>query len=121
MHESLVTMRNEKVTGAMTKTYKAMTPDPCSLKIFEVSSTDYEKHLKGYDEGDIPLSLDVIGIAALRKMMSKLPAQGRSDVLRHHWQGNLVSLVGSLGSWSCQSATHRRLEIRKVLEKPQKV
>ena len=109
-------MRNKKVGVAVRKAHKEMTSDPGFLSIFYVSSAHYEKHLRGYDEEDIPLPVMSTGILQFRYMVTELPANGKLNVLRHHWQGNLTSVVDSLGTWSSQSVSHRRLEIRKVLE-----
>ena len=121
MRQLLVNLRNTKVENAVKKKYVNMGPDRNSLQIFKVSSTDYEKHLRGYDEEDIPLPLGETGVVGLRKLMLTLPAQGRLDALHVHWRGNLTSVVDSLWTWSSQSATHYRREIRQILERPREV
>ena len=114
-------MRNEKVGVAIKKNFEATRSDPNPLQIFFVSSTSYEKHIDGYDERKIPLSLNDTGILSFRRMLSTLPAKENLNILRHHWRGNLTSVVDSLATWSSQSVSHKRLELRKVVEKPREV
>lgn len=89
-----------------------------SLPIFNVSNKDYEIQKMGYDAEDIPLPLVMTGIGLIRSMVSSLPAIGKQNVLEHHWQGNLMSVIGSLDTWSSQSAIFRQADIRNIVEKP---
>ncbi len=114
-------MRNKKVGTAMRKKYQAMTGDFNWLPIHYVSNKDYEIHKTGYDEDEMPLPLEMTGIRQMRSLISTLPAEGRQNVLLHHWRGNLMSVIESLGAWSSQSTIHKRAELRKVVEKPGKV
>jgi len=114
-------MRNRKVGAAIRKKYQTMTGDSSWLPILYVSNKDYEIHKMGYDEEDIPLPLNLTGIPQMRFLISTLPAERRQNVLSHHWRGNLMSVIESLGAWSSQSALQKRAELRKVVEKPGKV
>ena len=81
MRQLLVKIRNTKVENSVQKKYGNMSPDCSSLRLFKVSSTDYEKHLRGYDEEDIPLPLSETGVVGLRELILTLPAPGRLDAL----------------------------------------
>lgn len=118
--ESLVIMRNHKVTLAMQKQHKRLTPDALILNVHCVSSNAYELHKDGFTPDFIPLSLRVTGIPNLRYLLSKFPADDKRRVLKDFINGALPSLVQSLQMWSKQSVVARRLEIRTAVDRPSK-
>lgn len=114
-------MRSQKVSVAMRKKYKSGTSDIHTLNIMCVSNQDYSMHKDGYDEEDIPMSINSTGIPSLRFKLSALPADIRLDVLRQYVKGTVPELISSLDVWSHRSTNHRRLELREVVDKPRKV
>ena len=112
-------MRNEKVTTIMRQKYKVLTQDQVPLFVFAVSSSDYMKHLEGYDlSEEVPVPIRTTGIPHVRFSLSKLPARSRIDALKHHCYGTVEDLVGSLHNWSQQSTVQRQAELQKLVAKP---
>ena len=118
--ESLVVMRNNKVTLGMQKQHKRIASDPHILEVHCVSSNAYELHKDGFTHDFIPLSLSATGIPNLRYLLSKFPAVDKYRFLEAFVSGTLRSLIQSLEMWSKQSTVARRLEIRRAIEKPSK-
>lgn len=114
-------MRNRKVGKAMQTKHRGTGIAAEPLKVWCVSSLAYSKNANGYDEEDIPISIEATGIPHLRAFMLRIPAEEKLDVLIRHVRGHLSSLISSMESFSVQSTTHRRLELREVVARPRKV
>ena len=121
LREALVVMRSQKVSVAMRKKYKSQSLGLHALNILCVSNRDYSMHKDGYDEEDIPMSLQTTGIPSVRFKLSTMPAGIRLDVLRQYCKGTVPELISSLDVWSHRTTNYRRLELREVVDKPCKV
>lgn len=116
--DALVKMRKQKVISAFKTKYKNLASDLRSLDVWCVSNTAYSAHKMGYDDEDIPLSLTTTGIPALRTLISRYPATGRLNVLKHHCESTVPGIVGSMEIWSLGGSIPNRAELRKIVETP---
>ena len=114
-------LRNKKVAAAMRKKYRDLTLGNHSLEVHCVSNAHYARHLEGYDEDSIPITIPSTGIPGLRAFSLQLPARSKFSTLKQHCEGPLPSFIGSLEMWSMKSASKRRAELRKVIIKPREV
>ena len=113
--EALVLMRNKKIIRVMRKRYRELTKDPLPLHIHCVSNSHYALHKAGYDEELFPMTIQSTGIPALRELALSVPAFEKLNVLRHHCEYTLPSLINSMDLWTHQSATKRRVHLRQVI------
>ncbi len=105
----------------MRKKYRDKISDEHPLDVYSVSNQHYARHLAGYEDDYIPMAVVTTGIPALRAFSLQLPAVCKFSTLRQHCEGPLRSFISSLEIWSSKSASKRRLELRKIVEKPCKV
>lgn len=119
--ENLMLLRNRKVAAAMRKKYRDLTLGNHSLEVHCVSNAHYARHLEGYDEDYIPITISSTGIPALRAFSLQLPALSKFSTLKQHCEGPLPSFIGSLEMWSMKSASKRRTELRQIIIKPREV
>ncbi|KAL8651588.1 MAG: hypothetical protein Q9210_003171 [Variospora velana] len=120
MKESIILMRNRKVEIAMAARYRGTDAEAQPLKSWFVSSKEYQTNASGFDQEEIPVSIEATGLPQLRAFMLRMPAEHRLDVLKVYCWGHLPSLIGSMEMWSIQSHAHRRIELREVVAKPRK-
>ncbi|KAL9596174.1 MAG: hypothetical protein Q9179_004711 [Wetmoreana sp. 5 TL-2023] len=118
LHESILVMRNRKVESAMRMKYNEENPPVENLNIYCVSSAAYELNAKGYNDEDIPVSVNATGIPKLRAFMARVAAEEKLNVLQNHCSGHLPSMMSSLESWSLRLTMDRRREMRRVVAKP---
>ncbi|KAL8829118.1 MAG: hypothetical protein Q9170_006308 [Blastenia crenularia] len=120
LKESVVTMRNRKVESVMATKYCKTDTASESLKVWCVSSTDYQVNTRGYDDEQIPMSVNATGIPRLRAFLLRMPAEQKLEVLKMYSQAHLPSLIRSIDMWTVQSNDIRRNELREVAAKPRK-
>ena len=116
--ETLVKMRNKKVTLAIRKKYRDIFADARNIPVFCVSNYQYNLHKTGYEEDLIPISLRVTGIPSLRMFALELPAISKLNILRQYLEGTIPSLISSLEMWTPKSPTKRREELRRSVAQP---
>ena len=119
--ENLMQLRNKKVASNMRKKYKELELGNNSLDVYCVSNADYARHLEGYSEDYIPITISSTGIPALRGFSLQLPAWSKFNTLRQHCEGPLPCIISSLEMWSMKSASKRRNELRQIILKPREV
>ncbi|KAL8700472.1 MAG: hypothetical protein Q9201_005433 [Fulgogasparrea decipioides] len=98
--------------------YNEENPPVENLNIYCVSSAAYELNAKGYNDEDIPVSVNATGIPKLRAFMARVAAEEKLNVLQNHCSGHLPSMMSSLESWSLRLTMDRRREMRRVVAKP---
>lgn len=111
-------MRNKQTTDIMREKYKKATFDRAPLTVVCVSNHWYFHHLRGFNEDNIPCSMNATGIPVLRCECLALPASSRLNVLSHHVNSTLPGLLNSLDAWSTASTIKRREELRAIVAKP---
>ena len=121
MSDVLVGIRNRYVCSEMGKKYASLTGDSNKLTMFCVSNMHYGMHVQGYDQEDIPISLDLTGIPKLRLWASRFPTISKLKILKQHCKTILPSLITSIELWTDKSASEYREELRAVVSKPQEV
>lgn len=114
-------MRNRKVETAMRSKHRGKDVYIEPLKVWCISSADYEINASGYDEEAIPVSVQATGIPQLRAFMLRMPAEEKLNTLMSYCRVHLPNLLGSMTMWTVQATIHRRLEAREVVAKPRKV
>ena len=114
-------MRNRKVVLGLCKKYQEATKDSHQMHVMCVSSEDYNSHVAGYDDDDIPLSLNVTGIPTLRHLLASSQAIRKFEIYQAHLKGTLPQGLNSMETWSTQVVQKRREEICKVVSKPHEV
>lgn len=67
-----------------------------SLKIWCVSSTDYQVNASGFDDEQIPVSVKATGVPQLRAFILRMPAEQKLNLLKLYCWGNLRSLISSM-------------------------
>lgn len=116
--QSLVKIRISKTTSAMQRIYRESTHELNVLKVYCVSNTDYARHVSGYNETNLPYTLQVTGIPALRICALSLPSTDKFTAIRQHWQITVPALITKLEMWCQQSSMVRRMELRTIFEQP---
>lgn len=114
-------LRNKKVAGAMRKKYRDLQLGNHSLDVHCVSNAHYARHLEGYREDCLPITVSSTGIPALRAFSLQLPALSKFKTLKQHCEGPLPSIISSLEMWSMNSGSKRRAELRQIILKPREV
>lgn len=77
-------MRSKKVINGMKDRYKKATSDRAPLTVICVSNLWYGLHQQGYDDEEIPCSVEASGIPNLRRECLALPATSKLNILAHH-------------------------------------
>ena len=114
-------MRNRKIISGMRDRYKKSTSDRAPLTFICFANLWYAFHQQGYDDEDIPCSMEASGIPNLRRECLALPADSRLNILSHHINSRLPGVLSSLDSWSTASTIKRRAELRCIVAKPLEV
>ncbi|KAL8690304.1 MAG: hypothetical protein Q9218_004224 [Villophora microphyllina] len=118
LNECFLKMRNRKVVSALRKKHRGTNATGEPLKVWCVSSVAYQTNADGFDDEDIPVSVNASGITHLRAFMLRMPAEEKMEALTTHCLGYLPSLISSLESWTVQSTAQRRKELRDAVGKP---
>ena len=121
LKESVVLMRNRKVETAMRLKHRVADTPSEALKVWCVSSTEYNINVDGFDDETIPISVEATGVPQLRAFILRVPAEEKLKILKLYCWSHLESLIASMEMWGVQSTILRRLEAREVVAKPRKV
>ena len=121
MSDALVGIRNENVITAMREKYASLTGDARKLTMFCISNLHYGMHVEGYDEENIPISLELTGIPAVRIWASRFPVVSKLKALKQHCKFVLPGLINSIELWTDKSALENREDLRSKISKPSKV
>ena len=114
-------MRNRKIIKAAKEDYRRVTSGLAPPPVTCVSNLWYSMHIEGYDEYNIPCSMDATGIPALRRECLVLPALGQLNTLKHHLRSTLPGLLNTIDAWSNSSKLRRQKQARRMVEEPLKV
>ncbi|KAL8823400.1 MAG: hypothetical protein Q9191_005893 [Dirinaria sp. TL-2023a] len=116
--EAVASMRSKKVISGMRDRYSKAASDRAPLTVICVSNLWYGLHQQGYDDEEIPCSVEASGIPNLRRECLALLAASKLNILAHHVNVKLPGVLNSLDSWSNASTIKRREEIRCIVAKP---
>ena len=119
--ECLIRMRNQKVTRNSQKSYQSQTSDQEGLQVYCVSNTQYRAHMEGYELHNMPASLDVVGIPAVRLSALALPSNDRFESVWNYWTLDMLEILAKIKGWCRRSAMPRQLDLRRIIEKELKV
>ena len=113
-------MRNAKVTHGLHKNYRELTKSSNVLTVKCVSSDHYETNKYGFEDDEIPLSVDATGIPNLRHLFSGFPAASKRETFDKHLNW-VRDTFASMGIWGSKPSKLLCEEIREVVAKPLEV
>lgn len=117
---SLVEKRHKKLKKEIYDKYRTILGNSTKLGVHFISNKHYEMYLEGCDD-DISLPLWLTGIPELRFRLSSLPADEKLLVLNHYRTLTIRSKLDSMKMFAQQSTIERRVELKKIVQKPSTV
>ena len=115
--ETMIQMRNLKVSSSIQRSHQNQQQASGALRVYSVSNAHYLDFLEGYDVSNMPSSLDVVGIPAVRLCALTLPSQDRFKKVWEHWTIDVPEVITRIAAWCVRSTIARRLELRAMVEK----
>jgi hypothetical protein len=88
------------------------------LQVLFLSSTQYQKHRKGYDPSKPPvLTVEATGVAAIRAMLYGVPIRGKASTLKRICLYRLPTFFGGIRGILNKAPIARKAEIVKAMRK----
>ena len=115
--QGLIRMRNQDVRAKMQSIFQMSFPEASALDVFCVSNSEYWKHRQIVTE-EPSLSMDVVGIRALRLRALSAPNKRSFAAVWDHWTVAMPRILYQLDNWRKQMKIPRRREVMEIVRVP---
>lgn len=115
-----IEIRNRDIARGLKDKFREITGSKHSpdLKILFTSNSVYQKHLAGYNVHDPPmLDVEATGIPAVRRLLYRVPARGKLEVLSRIVRKALPAIFNCISGILTKAPLERKQEVEDLITK----